>query len=289
MFGDWLSRVRDRQTAIDEADQIDGHFSAAIIDGKRHLVVWKEGEPVSAYPPVDGDLREKLRHHSRENLRDPRDLPSQRIGRWITSHLPGHDDQDADGGRFLTAIAEATRLHAGQVRKGTEIPYIAHLLSVAALVIEDGGSENEAIAALLHDAVEDAGRAKTLEAIHKQFGDEVAMIVEACSDTDVTPKPPWRERKVAYLDHLRDPETPESVLRVSLADKLHNARAILSDYRRLGDDLWSRFNTKSGDDQLWYYRSLAEIFESRIPGALADELRRVTDELATAMTASRSD
>jgi HD domain len=137
----------------------------------------------------------------------------------------------------------------------------------------------QAIAALLHDAVEDAGGKPTLEAIRKQFGDEVAMIVEACSDTDVVPKPPWRERKEAYLAHLADEKTPACVLRVSLADKLHNARAILSDYRRIGNDLWSRFNTESGDDQLWYYRSLATVFRSRSPGALSKELDQVVVEL----------
>ena len=181
--------------------------------------------------------------------------------------------------RFLEAVGQASRHHADQFRKGTQIPYLAHLLSVAALVMEDGGSEDEAIAALLHDAVEDAGGKPTLEAIRQQFGDEVATIVEACSDTDVIPKPPWRERKEAYLAHLQDPKTPRSVLRVSLADKLHNARAILSDYRQMGDDLWSRFNTKSGEDQLWYYRSLADIFCSRLPGALADELERTVRDI----------
>lgn len=183
------------------------------------------------------------------------------------------------GPRFIEAVAEANRYHAGQVRKGTEIPYVAHLLSVAALVLEDGGSEDDVIAALLHDAVEDAGGKPTLEAIRGRFGDEVAMIVEACSDTDVIPKPPWRERKETYLAHLEDQETPTSVLRVSLADKLHNARAILSDYRRVGDDLWLRFNTKSGEDQVWYYRSLADIFLSRLPGALSRELDHVVSEL----------
>lgn len=183
------------------------------------------------------------------------------------------------GQRFIAAVEEASRYHAGQLRKGTQIPYVAHLLSVAALVLEDGGSEDEAIAALLHDAVEDAGGKPTLDAIRERFGDEVAMIVEACSDTDVIPKPPWRERKEAYLAHLADAETQPSVMRVSLADKLHNARAILSDYRQTGDELWSRFNTASGEDQLWYYRSLANIFLDRAPGSLSDELDHVVSEL----------
>ena len=146
------------------------------------------------------------------------------------------DPDKRSGQRFIAAVEEASRYHAGQLRKGTEVPYLAHLLSVAALVLEDGGSEDEAIAALLHDAVEDAGGRRTLEAIRERFGDEVAMIVMACSDTDATPKPPWRARKESYLAHLADETTPASVLRVSLADKLHNARAILSDYRILGED-----------------------------------------------------
>jgi HD domain len=189
------------------------------------------------------------------------------------------DAAEGLGGRFVGAVEDASRYHAGQLRKGTQIPYLAHLLSVAALVLEDGGSENEAIAALLHDAVEDAGGKPTLEEIRERFGDEVAMIVEACSDTDVVPKPPWRKRKEDYLAHLADEKTPPGVLRVSLADKLHNARAILSDYRRIGDTLWSRFNTKSGGDQVWYYRSLADIFLSRWPGALSRELDHVVSEL----------
>jgi len=285
MFRAWVTRLRNREVAIDEADQIDGHFSGVIIDGKRHLVVWKAGEPVSAYPPVAGDLREKLRQHTREGLKNPDDLPTRRARRWVAHHVPrpgqGESGVTSDPDRrLIEAISDASRYHAGQFRKGTEVPYLAHLLSVAALVIEDGGSENEAIAALLHDAVEDAGGKPTLEEIRKHFGDEVAMIVEACSDTNVTPKPPWKERKEAYLAHLRAPDTPDSVLRVSLADKLHNARAILSDYRTLGDDLWERFNTRSADDQLWYYSELAQIFSARMPGPLSTELSRVVTELA---------
>ena len=208
------------------------------------------------------------------------DTPSSvRGGRLSDTPPEAGDVAGGLGSPLVEAVAEASRYHADQFRKGTQIPYLAHLLSVAALVLEDGGSEQEAIAALLHGAVEDAGGKPTLQGIRERFGDEVAMIVEACSDTDVVPKPPWRKRKEDYLAHLADEKTPESVLRVSLADKLHNARAILSDYRRLGDDLWSRFNTKSGDDQLWYYRSLAKIFLSRLPGAMSNELDHVVKEL----------
>ena len=130
--------------------------------------------------------------------------------------------------------------HRDQRRKGTEIPYIGHLLGVCSLVIEDGGTEDEAIAALLHDAAEDQGGEQTLERIRAEFGDHVAEIVRACSDTLEDPKPPWRTRKEAYLAHLD--EQPAPVLRVSLADKLFNARAILRDYLSVGDELWQRFN-----------------------------------------------
>jgi hypothetical protein len=127
------------------------------------------------------------------------------------------------GVRFDRAFALARELHADQVRKGTEIPYLAHLMGVASLVLEDGGTEDEAIAALLHDAVEDQGGAPTLRRIQRLFGDCVGKIVQACSDTDIVPKPPWRTRKDAYIAHLRAPDLPPGTIRVSLADKLHNA------------------------------------------------------------------
>jgi (p)ppGpp synthase/HD superfamily hydrolase len=157
-------------------------------------------------------------------------------------------------------------LHATQRRKGPEpaVPYLGHLLGVCSIVIEDGGDEDEAIAALLHDAVEDAGGQPTLDQIRARFGENVASIVEQCSDTDQADKPPWLERKTAYLSHLKDPATPESVLRVSAADKLQNARALLDDYRRIGDELWARFTTGSASDQLWYYNSLSRIFLMRL-------------------------
>lgn len=181
------------------------------------------------------------------------------------------------GPRFDDAVALARALHAEQVRKSTEIPYLAHLLAVTALVLEDGGDEDEAIAALLHDAVEDQGGAATLERIRAAFGPRVAAIVDACSDTDVVPKPPWRERKEAYVAHLSDPELPDGALRVSLADKVHNARAILFDLRA-GKDVFARFNA-GRDDVLWYYDALARAFAERKPGPLADELRRTVDAL----------
>ncbi len=179
------------------------------------------------------------------------------------------------GERFLDAVRLTVDLHSAQVRKGSAIPYLGHLLGVCGTVIDAGGSENEAIAALLHDAVEDQGGAATLQVIRTKFGPDVAAIVEACSDTDVTPKPPWRERKEAYIEHLKT--APLSVLRVSVADKLNNLRAIVRDYRELGDALWGRFHADA--DQVWYFASLLEVYEARLPGPTTDELRRTYGEL----------
>jgi len=183
---------------------------------------------------------------------------------------------------FRDALDLAFDLHLQQVRKGTSVPYVSHLLSVAALVLEHGGSEEEAIAALLHDAVEDQGGPATLERIRQRFGDQVANIVQACSDTDQCPKPPWRDRKVKYLAHLKasDGSVPDGVLRVSLADKVHNARDILCAYRQHGDAFWDRFTGKK-DGTLWYYSQLVAIFQARFPGPLTDELSRTVSELMT--------
>jgi (p)ppGpp synthase/HD superfamily hydrolase len=182
-----------------------------------------------------------------------------------------------DGGsRFEEALILATRLYCGQRRKGTAIPYVAHLLGVASLVMEDGGSDDEVIAGLLHDSVEDQGGAPTLAAIRRRFGDRVADIVDACSDTDVVPKPPWVARKQAYVRHLET--APLDVLRVSAADKVHNSRAILSDHRAVGDAVFDRFSA-SRPMTLAYYCALADIFDSRLGSGLATELRHVTEEL----------
>jgi len=160
--------------------------------------------------------------------------------------------------RFDMAVQFASGLHHNQSRKGTHIPYIAHLMSVAALVLEAGGNEDQAIAALLHDAVEDQGGLPTLDTIRRLFGDRVADRVLECSDSDSSDpnkKAPWHERKQAYLEHLKA-ASPDALL-VSAADKLHNARDILACYRELGDEVWSRFNKKAGkEDQLRYYRAL---------------------------------
>lgn len=179
------------------------------------------------------------------------------------------------GPRFREALGFAARLHEGQLRKGTPVPYVAHLMAVAGLALEHGADEDTAIAALLHDAVEDQGGPATREKIRQMFGERVASIVDGCTDTDETPKPPWRARKEQYLAHLRT--APPEVRLVSASDKLHNARCILDDCRRQGESSWSRF--KGGrDGTLWYYRSLVETFrETGSP--LLEELDRVVTEL----------
>ncbi len=179
--------------------------------------------------------------------------------------------------RFADALVYATGLHAGQVRKGSGVPYIAHLLAVTALVLEYGGDEDTAIAALLHDAVEDQGGAATRAAIAARFGEPVAVIVDGCSDTDVVPKPPWQARKEAYIAHVAG--APPAVLLVSASDKLHNARSILADYRQVGEALWDRF-TGSRAGTLWYYRALVTAYrQTAAPPALVDELDRTVTEL----------
>jgi (p)ppGpp synthase/HD superfamily hydrolase len=174
--------------------------------------------------------------------------------------------------RFEQALVYACVAHADQKRKGTAIPYIAHLLSVAALALEYGANEDETIAALLHDAVEDAGGRPRLDDIRSTFGDDVADIVDGCTDADVIPKPPWRERKEKYIAHLA--QASPSILLVSCCDKLHNARSIVTDLRELGEALWERFNGGK-DGTLWYYRALADDFRKHnAPRRLVDELDR---------------
>jgi (p)ppGpp synthase/HD superfamily hydrolase len=172
-----------------------------------------------------------------------------------------YTDRPLLSGNFDRALLLATDHHRRQLRKGTAIPYVSHLLSVSALVLEMGGSETEAIGALLHDAVEDGGGPPMLERIRSEFGDDAARIVEANSDSDAEPKPPWYQRKSAYIAAIAHKQPDE--LRVSLADKLHNARAILLDYRTVGDELWDRFKSGEGDSIRWYYRSLYEAFAAR--------------------------
>jgi (p)ppGpp synthase/HD superfamily hydrolase len=178
--------------------------------------------------------------------------------------------------RFEQALVYATRLHATQIRKATGVPYITHLLSVTALVLEDGGDEDEAIAALLHDAVEDQGGKATRAEIYRLFGEQVVAIVDGCTEFDSLPKPPWRDRKQRYLEQLR--QGSSSVRRVALADKLHNARSLLSDYRQQGDEIWSMFGAGK-EGMLWFYHSLLWVYRSTGSNPLVEELARVIGEL----------
>jgi (p)ppGpp synthase/HD superfamily hydrolase len=181
------------------------------------------------------------------------------------------------GKRFEKALVYATRAHATQFRKGTTRPYIGHLLGVAAIVLRHGGDEEEAIAALLHDAVEDQGGARRLRDIRAKFGSRVAQIVEACSDTDIEPKPPWLVRKKAYLEHLR--RANSSVRLVSAADKLYNVHETIADHQRNGKSIWKRFHA-GRDLSLWYYRQVAKILRRRGPRELSRDLDRAIKELA---------
>ncbi|OBA78147.1 phosphohydrolase [Mycobacterium sp. 1164966.3] len=189
---------------------------------------------------------------------------------------------------FLEAVDYAMERHGTQTRKGTsEIPYLGHLLSVAGLVIDAGGTEKQAIAALLHDAAEDQGGEETLAEIRKKFGADVAEIVRECSDTVETPKPPWRERKQRYVDHL--PAASDGALLVSLADKLHNARAILRDFRDVGEELWNRFNEKDPRLHVWYYRALLDVYKNRrCHRGMVVELQDAIDALEQAIGHSAS-
>ena len=180
------------------------------------------------------------------------------------------------GEKFEEALGYAARVHRDQTRKGTPTPYVTHLLAVAAIVGENGGTENEVIAALLHDAPEDQGGEARLEDIRERFGEEVAGIVAGNTDTYEDPKPPWRERKEGYVNRIA--RKPYSVRLVSAADKLHNARSILADLRTVGDELWQRFNGGK-EGTLWYYRALAEAFETAGPNSVVEELDRVVCEL----------
>jgi (p)ppGpp synthase/HD superfamily hydrolase len=174
--------------------------------------------------------------------------------------------------RFDEAVRYAREVHAGQTRKGTNAPYISHLLGVSSIVLDDGGSEDEAIAALLHDAAEDHGGRARLEDIRARFGEAVAKIVEDCTDSWETPKRPWAERKLAYAEHART--LPVSSLRVSVADKVHNTYAILRDLRNEGEKAWDRFKA-TPDDVLAYYQSLVRSYREAGGGKLVDELERI--------------
>lgn len=178
--------------------------------------------------------------------------------------------------RFISALGYAARLHAKQTRKRTDRPYIGHLLGVASIVIEYGGNEDAAIAALLHDAVEDQGGLPRLREIRKKFGKRVAHIVDGCTDAYTVPKAPWLERKRAYIARLVSED--QDVRLVSAADKLSNARETLSEVRVHGERVYDRFaGKKSGT--LWYYRALLDAFQSAGGTPMIEELDRVVTEL----------
>jgi len=187
-------------------------------------------------------------------------------------------------GRFTKAVDYARELHT-EFRKGTRIPYMAHLLGVASLVLGEAGgripvTEDMAIAAILHDVVEDHGGAPRLEEVRKEFGSDIARMVEALSDTlaeDHDKKEGWEERKQNYLERLRN--EPEDVLLISCADKLYNAKAILDDYKEIGPAVFKRFK-RGADEQLWYFRELLAIFQARLGGRMVDELAGMVGELA---------
>jgi (p)ppGpp synthase/HD superfamily hydrolase len=194
------------------------------------------------------------------------------------------------GPEFAEAVAYAIDAHGEQVRKATDMTYVSHLLSVAALVLEMGSSQDEAIAGLLHDTIEDAGGPEREADIARRFGPEVAALVRANSDTDVVPKPPWLQRKRTYIDGIA--VKPPAAVRISIADKLHNARSILDDFRRHGPQVFDRFSSDADghfaskrEGLLWYYESLIDAFAARSdeigPGAAAklEDLREAVGDL----------
>lgn len=180
------------------------------------------------------------------------------------------------GPRFLRAFLFAAEKHTGQVRKASTTPYIAHLMGVSSLALEFGGDEDMAIAALLHDVVEDCGGAPMLKEVKRRFGSRVAKIVDGCTDSDRDPKPPWRERKETYIRHLKSADADTKL--VSAADKLHNVRSILSDYREVGESIWARFNG-GREGTLWYYRALLKEFQRGKPNRLIREFELAVREL----------
>ena len=183
--------------------------------------------------------------------------------------------------KYLEAYVYSYKLHKKQTRKGSNIPYFTHLSSVSNLIIENNGTTTQAIAGLLHDAVEDQGGAKTLAAIKRKFGPKVAKIVDQCSDTTIKPKPPWKTRKIKYIKDIKN-KTQDTLL-VSLCDKYHNANCILSDYQKVGEEIWDRF-TASKQETFWYYESLYKEFKKYLKNHLelikafkdtVDEMKRI--------------
>jgi len=192
--------------------------------------------------------------------------------------MPKHITYAKLTSRFEDALVYVSNLHSGQTRKASGVPYIAHLLSVTALVIEDGGDEDEVIAALLHDAIEDRGGSAIREEIQRRFGERVTSIVDGCTDAETMPKPPWRQRKERFIKSLS--QASSEVRRVIAADKLHNACSILSDFRRCGEAIWERFNGGK-EGTLWYYHEVTKVLRQRDNSPLVEELERVVTELET--------
>lgn len=182
------------------------------------------------------------------------------------------------GPRFRRAFEFVAEKHAGQTRKASTIPYIAHLMGVASLVLEAGGDEDLAIAALLHDVVEDCGGMPMLKEVRRKFGKRVAKVVDGCTDTDTEPKPPWRARKENYIRHLKGSDADTRL--VAAADKLNNVRSILSDYRAIGESVWSRFNG-GREGTLWYYRTLRDQFLRHPRNRVTLDLELAVNELET--------
>jgi GTP pyrophosphokinase len=180
------------------------------------------------------------------------------------------------GPRFLRAFLFAAEKHKKQMRKASSIPYLAHLMGVASLVLEAGGDEDLAIAALLHDVVEDCGGAPMLKEVRRRFGKRVAEVVDGCTDAYEYPKPPWRERKDNYIARLKTADAGTRL--VSAADKLNNVRSILSDYREIGESIWSRFNG-GHEGTLWYYRTLRDEFLRSRPNRITRDLELAVNEL----------
>lgn len=190
--------------------------------------------------------------------------------------------------RLVEAFGYAERIHRGQTRKKTLTPALSHLMAVASLVLENGGDEEEAMGALLHDGPEDCAGQQTLDEIRRLFGDRVADIVEGCTDSVEDPKPPWKARKRRYIDHLTQADA--STVLVSLADKVHNVRSLVVEYRKTGEELWERFHA-SRDESLWYYTSLLQVFENVAPSrcsTLVTELGRALEELQRLISESRA-
>jgi GTP pyrophosphokinase len=180
--------------------------------------------------------------------------------------------------RFLRALEAAARLHGKQRRKGSGVPYISHLLGTCAIALDYGADEDEAIAALLHDAIEDVEPTAMARQAVAEFGPRVLAIVEGCSDAETHPKPPWRERKERYIAHLADADA--SVLLVSAADKLHNARSIQVDHRRVGPEICNRFKA-TRDESIWYYRAATDAIAANPAHnpALVADLRQTVEDL----------